>query len=59
MNCTVLPLELVESKLSDIARRFTGTPFQRMIGIIEAAEGGTILLDEIGNIGANPMAFLL
>ena len=48
INCGVIPLSLLESELFGHERgSFTGAESRR-IGYFEAAEGGTIFLDEIG-----------
>jgi transcriptional regulator with GAF, ATPase, and Fis domain len=50
LNCAALPSELMESELFGYERgAFTG-PFQRKPGIFELADGGTLLLDEIGDM---------
>lgn len=59
LNCAALPSELVESELFGYERgAFTGA-FQRKPGIFESADGGTILLDEIGDMDVRLQAKLL
>jgi two-component system, NtrC family, response regulator AtoC len=59
LNCAALPSELVESELFGYERgAFTGA-FQKKSGMFEMADGGTILLDEIGDMDVKLQAKLL
>jgi two-component system, NtrC family, response regulator AtoC len=59
LNCAALPSELVESELFGYERgAFTGA-FQKKAGMFEMADGGTILLDEIGDMEVRLQAKLL
>src|SRR5579875_3252403 len=59
LNCAALPAELVESELFGYERgAFTGA-FQKKLGMFELADGGTILLDEIGDMDFKLQAKLL
>jgi two-component system response regulator AtoC len=59
LNCAALPSELVESELFGYERgAFTGA-FQKKAGMFEIADGGTILLDEIGDMDIRLQAKLL
>lgn len=58
-NCAVIPAQLLESELFGYERgAFTGAS-ARKIGYFEAAQGGTIFLDEIGEMSADLQAKLL
>jgi two-component system response regulator AtoC len=59
VNCAALPENLLESELFGYERgAFTGAA-ARKIGRFELAEGGTIFLDEIGELSQNLQAKLL
>jgi DNA-binding NtrC family response regulator len=59
MNCAALPSELIESELFGHERgAFTGAAGQRK-GKFELAHGGTIFLDEIGDMSPATQAKLL
>lgn len=59
LNCAALPSELVESELFGYERgAFTGA-FQRKPGMFELADGGTLMLDEIGDMDYRLQAKLL
>ncbi len=59
INCAALPPELVESELFGYERgAFTGA-FKTTLGKFELANGGTILLDEIGDMDLRLQAKLL
>lgn len=59
LNCAALPSELVESELFGYDRgAFTGA-FQKKPGMFELADGGTLLLDEIGDMDFKLQAKLL
>jgi two-component system response regulator AtoC len=59
LNCAALPSELVESELFGYERgAFTGA-FQKKLGMFELASGGTLMLDEIGDMDFRLQAKLL
>lgn len=59
VNCGGLPGQLVESTLFGHERgAFTGA-HQRHTGVFEAAQGGTVLLDEIGELPLETQSTLL
>jgi DNA-binding NtrC family response regulator len=59
VNCGAIPQSLAESTLFGYERgAFTGA-MQQQKGIFEAAHGGTVLLDEIGELPAAVQAALL
>jgi DNA-binding NtrC family response regulator len=59
VNCAALPSELIESELFGYERgAFTGA-FKTTAGKFEMADGGTILLDEIGDMDFKLQAKLL
>jgi DNA-binding NtrC family response regulator len=59
MNCAAMPTELIESELFGHEKgSFTGAAGQRK-GKFEAADGGTIFLDEIGDMSLTTQAKVL
>ncbi len=59
VNCAAIPDNLVESELFGHERgAFTGA-FERRLGLFANADGGTIFLDEIGDLPADAQAKLL
>src|SRR5262249_27954361 len=59
LNCAALPDDLVEAELFGHARgSFTGAVTDRP-GVFEEAHGGTLLLDEIGELTSRAQAKLL
>jgi DNA-binding NtrC family response regulator len=59
VNCGALPLNLVQAELFGHEKgSFTGA-HQRRVGSIESAEGGTIFLDEVGDLPLDSQASLL
>lgn len=59
VNCAAIPRDLVESEMFGHERgAFTGA-IDRRIGRFELADTGTLLLDEVGDLGAEAQAKLL
>lgn len=58
-NCSAIPRELVESELFGYERGAFSGAASRRIGRFEEASGGTILLDEIGELEFSVQAKLL
>ena len=59
VNCAAIPRDLVESEMFGHERgSFTGAT-DRRIGRFELADRGTLLLDEVGDLGAEAQAKLL
>jgi transcriptional regulator with GAF, ATPase, and Fis domain len=59
VNCAAIPAELIESELFGHERgAFTGAA-QRKRGLFEVADGGTIFLDEIGDMSSSAQAKVL
>ncbi|SIP92807.1 sigma-54 dependent transcriptional regulator [Marinobacterium stanieri] len=59
VNCGALPESLIQSELFGFEKgAFTGAN-QRRLGRIEAAQGGSLFLDEIGDLANNLQAHLL
>jgi DNA-binding NtrC family response regulator len=59
VNCGAIPEQLVESVLFGHERgSFTGAD-QRRLGVFEEANGGTVMLDEVGELSAGAQTALL
>lgn len=59
LNCAALPSELVEVEMFGYERGAFAGAFEKKAGMFETAEGGTILLDEIGDMDVRLQAKLL
>ena len=60
LNCSSIPRELAESELFGHEKgAFTGAPNQTKLGKFELANGGTLLLDEIGDLNIDLQAKIL
>ena len=59
VNCAAIPLTMLEAELFGYEKGAFTDAKQAKIGLFEAADGGTIFLDEIGSMDLNLQAKLL
>ena len=59
LNCAAIPEALIESELFGAERGAHSTAVRRVAGKVAAAEGGTLLLDEVADLSASAQAKLL
>jgi two-component system response regulator HydG len=59
INCAAIPADLLESELFGYEKGGHSTATQQKIGLFEAANDGTIFLDEIGELAVTMQAKLL
>ncbi|HPQ41891.1 MAG TPA: sigma 54-interacting transcriptional regulator, partial [bacterium] len=58
LDCSAIPMTLLESELFGIAEGIA-TGVESRVGLLEYANGGTILMDEVGDVPLNTQAKLL
>ncbi|HTE49793.1 MAG TPA: sigma-54-dependent Fis family transcriptional regulator [Kofleriaceae bacterium] len=59
INCAAIPEALIESELFGAERGAHSTAVRRVPGKVAAAEGGTLLLDEVADLSSGAQAKLL